>query len=161
MTLKLAVAAVLRTLRSGQRLTNESVNDATSRQYLTQLEHGKSSISLEKLQAISTALGMSPLTFIALALSVSSDGHPQPQALLESAQAELDEFEKSGGLEALQQQYHHGAVASRRPGRPVDQDRLMSVLRCKADGLTQSATAQKLGISKQTVHELWKREVNQ
>ncbi|HCP28797.1 MAG TPA: transcriptional regulator, partial [Pseudomonas sp.] len=130
MTLKLAVAAVLRTLRSGQRLTNESVNDATSRQYLTQLEHGKSNISLEKLQAISTALGMSPLTFIALALSVSSDGHPQ--ALLESAQAELDEFEKSGGLEALQQQYHHGAVASRRPGRPVDQDRLMSVLRCKA-----------------------------
>lgn len=160
MTLKLGVAAVLRTLRSGQRLTNESVNDATSRQYLTQLEHAKSSISLEKLQAISTALGMSPLTFIALTLSVSNEESAPAKTLLKTAQAELEEFERAGGLEALQQQYRQGAVASRRPGRPVDQDRLKSVLRCKAEGLTQSATAQKLGISKQSVHELWKREID-
>ena len=159
MTLKLGVAAVLRTLRSRQRLTIESVNDATSRQYLTQLEQAKSSISLEKLQAISTALGMSPLTFIALTLSVT--GGESAHGLLKDAQVELDEFEKSGGFEALQKQFSQGAVASRRPGRPVDQDRLRSVLRCKADGLTQSATAQKLGISKQTVHELWKREIDQ
>lgn len=156
MTLKLGVAAVLRTLRSEQSITLESVNDATSRQYLTALEQGKSSISLEKLQAISTALGMSPLTFLTLTLSVT-DGEPA-RALLKRAQAELDDFEKTGGIAALERQVSLGAVASKRPGRPVNQERLRNVLQCKAEGMTQSATAQKLGISKQRVHELWKRE---
>lgn len=158
MKLKLAIGAVLRTLRINRGKTQESLLDASSRPYVMGIEHGKSNISVEKLELISNGLGVSPLTFLALALSTSRG--ESTHELMAQAQAELDEFEASGGLNELSSQVKNGALVPRSPGRQIDQQRLEDVLKHKAEGLTQKMTSEKLGISKQTVSKLWKRDQN-
>lgn len=158
MTLKLAVAAVLRVFRTRTSRTQESMSDAGSRTYLADLEQGRYGITLEKLHAISPFLEISPLTFLTLVLSTSEG--KSTQKLLIQAQAELEDFERSGGMEQLQAQINQGALVARRPGRQVDQDKLRRILECKAQGMTQKAAAVALGIPKQTVHDLWKRNLD-
>lgn len=158
MTLKLAVAAVLRVFRSRSSRTQESLSDAGSRTYLADLEQGRYGITLEKLHTISPALEISPITFLTLVLSTSEGS--STQELLSQAQAELQHFEESGGMEQLQAQISQGALVARRPGRQVDQDKLRRILECKSQGMTQKATAEALGMPKQTVHDLWKRDLD-
>lgn len=158
MTLKLAVAAVLRVFRSRSSRTQESMSDAGSRTYLADLEQGRYGITLEKLHAISPALEISPLTFLTLVLSTSEG--KSPRELLVQAEAELEDFENSGGKEQLQAQISEGALVARRPGRQIDQEKLRRILECKAQGMTQKAAAVALGMPKQTVHDLWKRNLN-
>ncbi len=119
MKLRLAVGAVLRALRSKEGRTQESLLDATSRPYLMGLEHGKSNISLEKLELISTGLGISPLTFLTLALSTSRG--QSTTDLLAQTQAELNKFLAAGGLDELSTQVKDGELAPRAPGRQLDQ----------------------------------------
>lgn len=157
MKLKLAVGAVLRALRGKGSRTQESLMDASSRTYLTGIEQGKSNITLEKLELISEALGVSPLTFLALALSTSKAS--STDELILKTQAELEAFKAAGGLDELYAQLEDGALVSRRPGKQIDLQRLENVQRCKADGLSQKQTSEKLGISKQMVNKLWKREL--
>ena len=74
-------------------------------------------------------------------------------------QAELEAFKAAGGLDELRAQLEDGALVSRRPGKQIDLQRLENVQRCKTDGLSQKQTSEKLGISKQMVNKLWKREL--
>lgn len=156
MSLKLAVAAVLRTLRRQGRHSQESLNYGSSRTYMFRLEKGASTVTLDKLESICAGLGISPLTFLALTLSANSGD--STQMLLQKVQAELDEFEHSGGSELLKAEVAAGAALERRPGKPVDLEKLQRVLQCKAEGMSQKLTSETLGIPKQTVHDLWRRD---
>jgi transcriptional regulator with XRE-family HTH domain len=156
MNLKLAIGAVLRTLRSKERRTRESLGEASSTTYLGRLEDGKSSISMDKLELICATLGISPLTLLTIALATSK-GMPIQEIMLQVG-AELEEFEASGGLVEVNTQIKDGGLVPRRPGKQIDLQRLENVLRCKAEGMSQKETADTLGISKQAVHKIWKRD---
>lgn len=156
MNLKLAVGAVLRTLRSKEKRTRESLADVSSHTYLARLEHGRSAVTLEKLELISTTFNISPLTFLTLALATSKG--ESIEEVLSQTRMELDRFEASGGLDELNSEIKDGELVSRPPGRQIDLQRLENVLKCKAQGMSQKNTAAALGISKQTVHKLWKRD---
>lgn len=156
MSLKLALAAVLRTLRRQGRHSQESLNYGSSRTYMFRLEKGASAVTLDKLESICAGLGISPLTFLALTLAAKSGD--SPKALMQKIQAELDEFERSGGSEILKAEVAARAVVERRPGKPVDPEKLQKVLQCKAKGMSQKMTSDTLGIPKQTVHDLWRRD---
>jgi len=156
MSLKLALAAVLRTLRRQGRHSQESLNYGSSRTYMFRLEKGASAVTLDKLESICAGLGISPLTFLALTLSANSGD--STQMLLQKVQTELDEFEHFGGSELLRAEVAAGAAIERRPGKPVDPEKLQRVLQCKAEGMTQKLTSETLGIPKQTVHDLWRRD---
>ena len=156
MSLKLALAAVLRTLRRQGRHSQESLNYGSSRTYMFRLEKGASTVTLDKLESICAGLGISPLTFLALTLSANSGD--STQMLLQKVQTELDEFEHFGGSELLRAEVAAGAAIERRPGKPVDPEKLQRVLQCKAEGMTQKLTSETLGIPKQTVHDLWRRD---
>lgn len=156
MNLRLAIGAVLRTLRDKQKRTRESLAEASSHTYLARLEHGKSGITVEKLELISETFGISPLTFLTLALATSK-GETTIDSLLRQARIELDAFEADVGLEAIFNQVKDGEVVTRLPGRQIDSQRLENVLKCKAQGMSQKMTAETLGISKQTVNKLWTR----
>lgn len=69
MTLKESFANVLRGIRSKRNLTQRQLSEVTSRTYLSKLEAGKSSITLDKLDQLSEHLNLSPLTLLALTLS--------------------------------------------------------------------------------------------
>ncbi|RMU19795.1 hypothetical protein ALP33_02477 [Pseudomonas amygdali pv. lachrymans] len=158
MNLKLAIGAVLRTLRSKERRTRESLFDAGSTTYLGRLEDGKSSISIDKLELISETFGISPVTLLTLA--VATGKAKTIQEILSQVRTELDAFEASGGLNELNTQIKDGELVPRRPGKPIDLQRLENVLRCKSEGMSQKMTAETLGISKQTVHKLWNRDLS-
>ncbi|KPW71814.1 MULTISPECIES: helix-turn-helix domain-containing protein [Pseudomonas syringae group] len=155
MNLRLAIGAVLRTLRSKEKRTRESLAEASSHTYLARLEHGKSGITVEKLELISETFGISPLTFLTLALATSKG--ETIDSLLRQTRTELDEFEADGGLDTITNQVKDGKLVTRLPGRQIDSQRLENVLKCKAQGMTQKMTAESLGISKQTVNKLWTR----
>lgn len=155
MSLKPAFAAVLRSVRGAQHRTQENLADAASRTYLGKLENGASSITLDKLDELADALNLSPLTLLALTLS-ARDSKP-PQDLLERAFEEVRMIEDSVGMQAIHAQLVGGELSKRRPSRPPDLEKLTLVLACKAEGLTQAATARKLGLNTSTIQFLWNR----
>lgn len=156
MPLKLAFAAVLRVLRSRKGLSQEGLSEAGTRTYLAQLEMGKSGITLDKLDLLSKALDTSPLTMLALTLAIRQN---EPiEFVLSRLTAELSEHQQTGLMEELKAQLQEDALVARKPGKPVDENRLRQVHQHKTEGLTQKQIAEKLGLSKQSVHDLWHRE---
>ena len=159
MSLKLALAAVLRVLRGRKGLSQEGLAQAASRTYLATLERGESSVSLDKLYLLSNALDLSPMTLLALTLSTCDD---EPlEAILSRMTKELTNYEQSGLLNELKSQLQGDALVARNPGKRVDLEKLRQVRQCKAEGLTQKLTAEKVGLSKQTVHDMWHRKTDQ
>ena len=76
MTLKASFASVLRALRSKRNITQRDFADTTSRTYLSKLELGKSSITLDKLGQVSRRLELSPITLLTLTLSEETGKPP-------------------------------------------------------------------------------------
>ncbi|PNA00053.1 MULTISPECIES: helix-turn-helix transcriptional regulator [unclassified Pseudomonas] len=99
MTLKSSFATVLRAIRSKRSITQRQFADATSRTYLSKLESGKSSITLDKLEQLSARLELSPLTL--LALTLSEDGCRPARDLVNTLKVELETLEREGGLPGL------------------------------------------------------------
>lgn len=99
MTLKTSFASVLRALRSKRNITQRDFADATSRTYLSKLELGKSSITLDKLEQVSERLGLSPLTLLTLTLSEDT-GQPAND-LISKLSEELADLQRDGGLTGL------------------------------------------------------------
>ncbi|WP_409279896.1 helix-turn-helix domain-containing protein [Pseudomonas sp. KCJK8751] len=153
MSLKPAFAAMLRSVRDAQSRTQENVATSTSRTYLGLLENGSSNVSLDKLNELADSLGLSPLTLIALTLS-AHDGCCATETL-QRAHNEIHELGEAVKLEAMRAHLVEGKLVKRKPHRPADADKLVRVQACKAKGMTQSATARELGLSKGTVHLLW------
>ncbi|SHM57898.1 Helix-turn-helix [Pseudomonas asturiensis] len=99
MSLKTAFAAVLKAMRNSRGLTQNQLSDASSRTYLSKLERAQSSLTLDKLQAISQTLDLSPLTLIAITVATES---PAPlRELLNRLEAELVDLRCSGVLKEL------------------------------------------------------------
>lgn len=99
MTLKTSFASVLRALRSKRNITQRDFADTTSRTYLSKLEQGKSSITLDKLEQVSERLGLSPLTLLTLTLSEDT-GQPAKD-LISKLSEELADLQRDGGLAGL------------------------------------------------------------
>ncbi|MBC3495756.1 helix-turn-helix domain-containing protein [Pseudomonas sp. SWRI100] len=118
MTLKASFANVLRALRSKRNITQRDFADTTSRTYLSKLELGKSSITLDKLEQISNRLELSPLTL--LTLTLSEDTGRSASDLMSKMRAELDELQRDGGLPGLSIHLNDSStiqLSGRRPPR--------------------------------------------
>ncbi|MDD2064513.1 helix-turn-helix domain-containing protein [Pseudomonas sp. 25571] len=96
MTLKASFASVLRALRCKRNITQRDFADTTNRTYLSKLELGKSSITLDKLEQVSERLGLSPLT-----LTLSEDTAQPATDLISILRSELAELHRNGGLSGL------------------------------------------------------------
>ncbi|MDD2133459.1 helix-turn-helix domain-containing protein [Pseudomonas kurunegalensis] len=100
MSLKSSFATVLRTLRSKRNISQRNFGD-TSRTYLSKLEGGQCSITLDKLDLVSQRLELSPLTMLALTLSLES-GKPAVE-LIDHLRLEVERLESDGGIPGLEQ----------------------------------------------------------
>lgn len=117
MALKTSFANVLHAIRSTRNLTQRQLGDSTSRTYLSKLEAGKSSITIDKLDQLSQGLNLSPLTL--LTLTVSEDSGEPAGELIARLNAEILELQRDGGLANLRIAYstlpgqlaHPGGVA--------------------------------------------------
>ncbi|WP_412462255.1 helix-turn-helix domain-containing protein [Pseudomonas sp. SC11] len=99
MSLKTGFATVLKAIRTSRGLTHKNMSGASSRGYMLKLEHGRSSPTVDKLIAISDAMGVSPLTLFTLTLSVDS-GQPI-DALVQRLKADIADLETNDALKSL------------------------------------------------------------
>jgi len=100
MALKSSFATALKALRGKRNLSQREFSDATSRTYLSKLESGRSSITLDKLDQVSERLELSPLTMVTLTLSEETG--KTAADLMASLRAELEELQGGGGLPELE-----------------------------------------------------------
>ncbi|MBC8997831.1 helix-turn-helix transcriptional regulator [Pseudomonas sp. N40(2020)] len=111
MSLKNAFAAVLKAMRAGKGLTQRNLAEVSSRTYVSKLERGQSSPTLEMITALSGPLNVNPLTLVAITLSAES-GHPV-NALLRQTQEELAGLTRDGILKNLTISSGDGLLAAR------------------------------------------------
>ena len=64
MELKLAFGAALKRIRKNKDLTQEDFSQVSSRTYLSTLERGLKSPTLEKIEELASVLGVHPLTIL-------------------------------------------------------------------------------------------------
>lgn len=98
MSLKSSFAMVLRTLRRKRNISQRDFGD-TSRTFLSKLEGGRSSLTLDKLDQVSQRLELSPLTLLTLTLSLEA-GKPAVE-LIDHLRSEIEGLERDGGLPGL------------------------------------------------------------
>lgn len=70
--LRRAFGAALRHVRHARGLTQEDFSQSSSRTYVSTLERGEKSPTLDKLEMLADTLGIHPLTLLVLAYSQSA-----------------------------------------------------------------------------------------
>jgi transcriptional regulator with XRE-family HTH domain len=100
MSVKNAVAVVLKAMRKARGLSQKNLAEVSSRTYVSKLERGQSSPTLEMMSTLSTPLGLSPLGLVALTLATET-GH-SITSLINHVESELEELAQSGVLKELQ-----------------------------------------------------------
>lgn len=100
MSLKSSFAIVLRALRCKRNISQRDFGD-TSRTFLSKLESGRSSPTLDKLEQVSQRLELSPLTLLTLTLSLES-GKISAE-LIDDLRLEIDGLGRDCGIPELEQ----------------------------------------------------------
>lgn len=83
----------LRKIRKAKHLTQEDFEDTSSRTYLSTLERGMKSPTLEKIEALSTTLGVHPLTLL-ISAYVEID-NKEPEEILKQVVNEISELKNA------------------------------------------------------------------
>ncbi len=99
MSLKTAFSAVLKAMRAGKGLTQRNLAEVSSRTYVSKLERGQSSPTLEMITALSGQLHVNPLTLVAITLCAESG--QSVAGLLRRTEEELADLAKEGVLKNL------------------------------------------------------------
>lgn len=90
MKAKPSLPAALKTIRKARGLSQEAFSDVSSRTYLSSLERGLKSPTLNKLEELCEAMGVHPLTLLTLAYGGDRKGIDK---LLEQVHHELELLE--------------------------------------------------------------------
>ena len=159
MVTRQSLAAVLRAARSIAGLSREDLVSRIHPTYLHDLENAKSGTTLEKLGALSTALGCDPLALLVIASA--QDMQLTNANRLRMLADELDRLTELGLLKGAAEQLEGGSLKSLRSGRSLPEDKHRAVLRCREEGLSQKETVAATGVSASTVRRIWRRDLNQ
>ena len=83
----------------------------TSRTFLSKLEGGKSSLTLDKLEQVSQRLGVSSLTLLTLlTLTLGLESGRSSAELIDGLRLEIENLQREGGLTSLGERPHPGGV---------------------------------------------------
>ena len=97
MELRKAFAESLREIRHAHGVTQEHFDGVSSRTYISMLERGQRSPTLDKLMELATVLGVHPLSLLALTFSKMTKTK-DPHVLLEKVSSELAKVAKVGKM---------------------------------------------------------------
>lgn len=92
MELRQAFGHALKRHRKRKRLSQEDFSDVSSRTYLSSLERGLKSPTLDKIDEIASVIGIHPLTLLVDSYIIK-DGDLDLDALFSRLKAEQDELE--------------------------------------------------------------------
>lgn len=88
MDTKHAFAQALKTARKARGLTQEDFSTVSSRTYLSTLERGLKSPTLEKIEAIASEMAIHPMTLLVLAYSYLERGQ-KVESLIQKIEREI------------------------------------------------------------------------
>ena len=154
MSLKKEIAATIRVIRSVRGLAYEDLAPVTARTNISALERGKVNITVDKLIELSTSVDFDPVA--PLAISISMSNGELPEAALERARIQLDNFRSEGGLGLLAAQIVDETLVQRSRGKPEGSKNTQAIKDLKAAGYTRKEVMEKLGLSRSTVYGHWK-----
>jgi len=100
MSIKTAVAIVLKAIRKARGLSQRDLAEVSSRTYVSKLERGQSSPTLEMMATLSAPLGLSPLTLVAVTIGAET-GQPI-RSLISRMEEEIDQLSETGVLKQLE-----------------------------------------------------------
>lgn len=153
MTLKIEIAAVLRAVRQMRAASYDGMKDAGANSTISLLERAKSGVTLDKLSEISDALDFDLVALIALSVSIQRG--TSTDAVLLDASEQLHSFLGAGGQQLIGAQLNGNVLNQRPSGKPLKEENRVAVLELKAQGLSQTEIARKLGLARSTVHGYW------
>lgn len=94
MELNIAFGQALKQARNSKRLTQEDFSSVSSRTYLSTLERGLKSPTLEKVDQLSGVLEVHPLTIL-IATYLGKESYQDVESLLKKVSAELRSVSQS------------------------------------------------------------------
>ena len=149
MSLRIAYAAALRFLRKRSEVSQQQLAPAANPSYVSRLESGTRSVTLDVSQELAKALNVDPLTLLVLAYA--AERNQTPQEVMEHL---LGDLSAKGLLvtkipSELVKDPHPEVVAG------VELNARIKVL--MDQGLSQAEVARRLGIARQTVSNHLKR----
>lgn len=143
MSLRTAYASALKFLRTRREASQQALGQAADRSYISRLESGTRSVTLDVSHSLAEALEVDPLTLLLLAYAAERGQTPQQV---------LDHL--AGDLGA------NGLLTSEIPSQPVETSHPVTAaaealrLRIRElmdQGLSQAEVARCLGVARQTV----------
>ena len=96
MDIKQSFAAALKLVRKTRKLTQEDFSSISSRTYVSTLERGLYTPTVEKVDALSGTIGIHPITLLCLTYMIKAD-LSNPETLLIKVSKELEEFQTLKG----------------------------------------------------------------
>jgi transcriptional regulator with XRE-family HTH domain len=100
MSIKASVATMLKAIRKAHGLSQRDLAEVSSRIYVSKLQRGQSSPTLEMMATLSAPLGLSPLTLVAVTIGAETS---QPiRSLIRRMEKEIDELTKASVLQELE-----------------------------------------------------------
>ncbi|RRV10456.1 helix-turn-helix domain-containing protein [Pseudomonas sp. v388] len=99
MSLKTAVAAVLKAMRRARGLSQKNLAEVSSRTYVSKLERAQSSPTLEMMATLSPPMGLSTLTLVAL--TIGAETGQSIRSLVRLLEEEVTELAQVGVLAEL------------------------------------------------------------
>ncbi|WP_054989532.1 helix-turn-helix domain-containing protein [Pseudomonas coronafaciens] len=143
MSLRSAYASALQHLRKRRESSQQALGQAADRSYISRLESGTRSVTLDVSQNIAKALGVDPLTLLVLAYA--ADRGQTPQQVLDHLLVDLTATGLLGSeIPSLPSRERHPVAAAAEELRA----RIKELM---AEGLSQSDVARRLGVARQTV----------
>jgi transcriptional regulator with XRE-family HTH domain len=152
MQLRQAYADVLLLLRSKKGLKQLDLATKLDASYISRLERGHSSVTLEASESIAEMLELQPVSLLLLAYAVKLG--TTPRELLAQVSLELD---RSAYMDA---DLAHELSAPIHPQIAKGIETTRAILALKAQGVSQAEAARRLGISTSTIGRHWNRKAD-
>lgn len=97
MDIRRSFGHALKVARKSRGLTQDDFAVVSSTNFISLLENGKTSPTLQKLEAICSTLNTHPVTLLALAYIISSSSHDNVDDLLEQVRVEIADLQARHG----------------------------------------------------------------
>ena len=150
MSLRIAYASALRFLRKRSEVSQQQLAPAANPSYVSRLEAGARSVTLNVSQELAKALDVDPLTLLVLAYAAERD--QTPQEVVHHLLGELSE------LDLLTSKIPAEITKDPHPEVVAGLELHAQILELMDQGLSQAEVARRLGIARQTVSNHLKRK---
>lgn len=149
MSLRISYAAALRFLRKRSEVSQQELAPAANPSYVSRLESGTRSVTLDVSQELAKALNVDPLTLLVLAYAAERD--QTPQEVMEHLLGDLS----ATGL--LATKIPSGLAKDPHPEVVAGLELNGRIKALMDQGLSQAEVARQLGVARQTVSNHLKR----